>query len=787
MSHIFGAEDSSSDENDKFKLDNEYAKKYDVWRKKEELNRLKTKYGEDVFDEEEESSSSSDDEEGIEITKNVERDFFKTLACLKNKDPSIYKKDVTFFSKKETDVKVKKKEKDKPMFLKDYERNLILEKGGVLSDEEDENDRPRTPTYNEEQNHIKESFKNVMEDSDNENEEHWGGLFKQREKSKVEVTQEEEDYKQWLVGQKKSLDDEKMEKDLKPLKEYWNKPDLEDGEKFLRDYILNKKYLQTDDDNYVPTYDEIIHDSDKDLSNDEENIEKQDEFEHKYNFRYEEPDQEFIKRYPRTMENSLRKTDDRRKLKRQEVKERKKIEKEEKMQEVKKMQELKLKEIEEKLEKLKEITGNESLGFADADIDGDFDPEEHDRKMQVLFNDEFYNAPEDEQKPEFPDLDEELEIENWERYNGDNENANDYGPHCEDEDFNMDCDFDPQTSKSNNDDEQVQGRKKRKRKSKFAVAVSKPKPKYDPNDKKFEKYFEEYYKLDCEDIIGDTPCRFKYRQVAPNDFGLTTEEILLANERELNKWCSLKKAVQIRSDEVERYEQIAYQKKGQNINLKKKILPSLFVNTPEDNATNSIQKINDNDNNAINQSEEQNETMSKSNQDTAEKKTKKRKLSATEPAGEENKTSENRTESNQNTAEKKKTKKQKLSATEPSEKNKTSENRTEGDKNDAPTESKEVQKVSENKSNKKKKKKKKKKSILENQTDTSSDKALNSNTSNEKGANKVSGNKAFNKNKRKHGEGQEFGKRKKPKFSKEQNKSLSISDARLSAYGINPK
>uniref|UniRef100_A0A6P7G9J5 Protein KRI1 homolog n=1 Tax=Diabrotica virgifera virgifera TaxID=50390 RepID=A0A6P7G9J5_DIAVI len=341
----------------------------------------------------------------------------------------------------------------------------------------------------------------------------------------------------------------------------------------------------------------------------------------------------------------------------------------------------------------------------DADIDGDFDPEEHDRKMQVLFNDEFYNAPEDEQKPEFPDLDEELEIENWERYNGDNENANDYGLHCEDEDFNMDCDFDPQTSKSNNDNEQVQGRKKRKRKSKFAVAVSKPKPKYDPNDKKFEKYFEEYYKLDCEDIIGDTPCRFKYRQVAPNDFGLTTEEILLANERELNKWCSLKKAVQIRSDEVERYEQIAYQKKGQNINLKKKILPSLFVNTPEDNATNSIQKINDNDNNAIKHSEEQNETMSKSNQETAEKKTKKRKLSATEPAGEENKTSENRTESNQNTAEKKKTKKQKLSATEPSEKNKTSKNRTEGDKNDAPTESKEVQKVSENKSNKKKKKK----------------------------------------------------------------------------------
>lgn len=30
--------------------------------------------------------------------------------------------------------------------------------------------------------------------------------------------------------------------------------------------------------------------------------------------------------------------------------------------------------------------------------------------MQALFDDEFYRAPEDDQKPEFPDLDEELEI-----------------------------------------------------------------------------------------------------------------------------------------------------------------------------------------------------------------------------------------------------------------------------------------------------------------------------------------------------------------------------------------
>lgn len=48
--------------------------------------------------------------------------------------------------------------------------------------------------------------------------------------------------------------------------------------------------------------------------------------------------------------------------------------------------------------------------FQDDDIEGDFDPEAHDRRMQSLFNDEFYGGPEEEQKPEFPDIDEELEI-----------------------------------------------------------------------------------------------------------------------------------------------------------------------------------------------------------------------------------------------------------------------------------------------------------------------------------------------------------------------------------------
>merc|ERR1712059_151112 len=243
------------------------------------------------------------------------------------------------------------------------------------------------------------------------------------------------------------------------------------------------------------------------------------------------------------------------------VEERKKREKEQKKEEIKVLKSMKKKEIMDKLAQLKQITGNEDMVMDDEDIEGDFDPEKYDKRMQEIFNnyDENVEINPDEEKPTFSDIE------------------GDYG---EDEDFNMDCDFEENKKAKEQEEliENTKGRRKGRRKSKFAEAVetSTDKPVFDPSDKTFEEYVDEYYKLDCEDVIGDLPCRFKYRNVPANDFGLSVEELLGAKDSELNAWVSLRKTCQYRSEEEEKRDFHVYKNKSKNDDLKKKVLPTLF-------------------------------------------------------------------------------------------------------------------------------------------------------------------------------------------------------------------
>ncbi|XP_033636731.1 protein KRI1 homolog [Asterias rubens] len=604
---------SGSEDDLEFRINTKFAENYNKWRRKEEIQKLKDRYGENPEDDSS-SSSEEEDEDAEGLTSLVEKDFLKMLSYVKSKDPRIYNKEATFFHEESSEEssddsdedatstknkkkkqKVKKAKEDKPVFLKDYERKIITEKGGHYSDEEEDVEdrrdewfeRSASPTYVQEQDMIKKSFQKALlssgeDDSDDDT------LLKKKEKTKKEKKEEEEEYIQWMKGKKEQVEDVDQAQDaaeLDALRKYWTDPSLEEGEKFLRDFILNKGYKDQESDEETPA----IELDEADFSEEERLLETQDEFERKYNFRYEEPDAEFIKRYPRTMADSVRTKDNKRAVKRQERKERKGQEKEHKKEELKQLKNLKKQEIMEKLEKLRQVTGNDTVGIEDVDLEGDFNPEEHDKAMKKIFDEQYDMQEGEDTKPEF-------EHEDWEEENWDNWKGEDYGDEeyydengeeldYEDPDFNMDADYDPSLSKQDNKERQAalqqellessSKKKKKKKMSKFTEALKAKKPVFDPNDKTFEEYIEEFYRLDYEDMIDDLPCRFKYRKVVANDFGLSTQEILAAKERELNQWASLKKTCQYRTEEEEMKDVRLFAKKGKNEAKKQRVFLSL--------------------------------------------------------------------------------------------------------------------------------------------------------------------------------------------------------------------
>lgn len=78
-------------------------------------------------------------------------------------------------------------------------------------------------------------------DDDEEDADELGGLLQIRTKTKQEEKETEAEYRQWLKGQTEDIQDEETKAELKPLRDFWNDPGLDEGEKFLRDYFLNKR------------------------------------------------------------------------------------------------------------------------------------------------------------------------------------------------------------------------------------------------------------------------------------------------------------------------------------------------------------------------------------------------------------------------------------------------------------------------------------------------------------------------------------------------------------------
>ncbi|EPY54088.1 krr family protein [Schizosaccharomyces cryophilus OY26] len=542
-------DDNSSEEednSDSFKINEDFAKRFEHNKKREETQRLEEKYGKDLAkqnlsEDEDESSEESEDSEGELVTPEVDAAILKILAKIRKKDPEIYDNGQRFFDDTEKSIKTTVKEnKGRPMTLKDYHRQQLISGDVMEAMEEDEKPRSELPTHVEEQEQLRKetiqafhSSRDKEEENPDEHQEEEEkeeeNFLKKKEKSKDELEADEKAYEKFLLEHAETEDASKVLKDLS-TSYVKNRPEVlqgleneengfaEQDETFLANYMLNRGWRTSD--KRIPSYEEIVQEVDADNQFDE----TADNFETKYNFRYEEAGGAEIAAHPRDVPDSMRRKDDSRRLARERKRERREEEKRKRVEEVNRLRNLKQKDLEEKLNKVAEIAGTNDIDISELDLEGDFNPEEWEAKMAQIFNDKYYKDDSDK-KPEFED----------------------------------DIDVDDLAAPEDNNDSQVNGnvadlpsdpeavdepgsQKKTKRQSRKEAKNKK---------RKIEEYVDEKYGV--PEPVASSGSQFRYRQVAPETFGMDVLDILNASDSDLNKYVGLKKLMPYRTpDQIEK-------------------------------------------------------------------------------------------------------------------------------------------------------------------------------------------------------------------------------------------
>ncbi|KAF8510488.1 KRI1-like family C-terminal-domain-containing protein [Gautieria morchelliformis] len=573
------SEDGSEDI--KLTINEHFANAYAAKKEREELDKrlsklIKEKYGSDAeeeMSEEDSEDAESEDEDGEELTPAVDAAILRTLAKIKRKDPDIYDKDKGIFEQEQERTgqvalrsKPSARDNMKPLTIKQHALSSMLHAASHTPSPE-----PEAITHDQEQVKLRSetisAFHHAVDETADD------GLLVLREKTKDDVEREEEAYQEYLkreVGEDirdlVTIEDdsvatrvhdedggeagESVPKAKKKRKSRKGKEQEtpETDQEFLMNYILNRGWIDRSAKR-VPTYKDItqietvepeappvLDEAEQEGSlNDEDEFEDiVDRFESSYNFRFEEPDAAVIPKHPRNLPSIVRRQDTTRKEARERRKQRKEEELKSKKEEVRRMKALKMKELRRKLEQIGreggvEIDTEGRTCFVDFDLDGDWDPEKHDRQMAGLYDDE--ELEDDVEKPQWTDN---IDI-------GDILSTTAGGP---------------SESKS----------KKKKKKRKVdeadpdgvdvnAMDADVPgthEEEWDGTEemrkRKVQEYMDEVYGMDFNDMVGDMPTRFNYTAVAPQSYALTPAEIMLATDAELNEYMGIKRIAPYRKD-----------------------------------------------------------------------------------------------------------------------------------------------------------------------------------------------------------------------------------------------
>jgi protein KRI1 len=323
--------DSDSDDVEDIVINEKYAKSFVERERDRELHRAKH-LDLDSLDEE---SSESEDDDGELLSTKLELDVINTINSIRKKDPRIYDKQSKWFEDDEQEIVIGMNKKKR---FKDVIREQILETVDEMTEQKQSENNKKSDekqkklTYDEEQESIRKTF--------------------------LESLNQDDDHDDILVvksNNQSEFDEMRQKKISEALSEMTAliKLDADEMKKdeFLKNYITNKKWI---DRTSKITQQLLASDV---LEQEEEELDEVDRFESKYNFRFEELEQDEsmtgrtsvtayqVQGHSRNVEGSVRRIDESRKLQRESRQERKSKELRQKEAELMRLKNLKKQEV----------------------------------------------------------------------------------------------------------------------------------------------------------------------------------------------------------------------------------------------------------------------------------------------------------------------------------------------------------------------------------------------------------------------------------------------------------
>lgn len=526
------SDDESEEEDTKLTINKKYARQYQNIKQREELRQL------EQLDEDDDDSSEDEeeDEDGKLLTNSVNLQFLKTIKALKNKETTIYDPESRFFEDQDDESEENEGTQDtkrkQPKRFKDVLREQILDQMNEDDNIDSTGKEAKSKTssvsklaYDEQQQELRKAIlEKTRADASDDSDEEEDWMVMKRKQAPTHDPKEKEIQEEFEALEKISTSKGSAKDFVDPRGE------VQDGEQFLIDFIKKKKWIDRNEQ-------ALNGDNSDDEGSSLGDMDRADDFEAQYNFRFEQAAAETassgaslsIQTYARGQSmNTVRRPDTTRKDKRQLRKERKEAERKAKEEQLKRLKNAKRQEMNQKLAQVRAVLGSVDESAVDEAaimkmLDGDYDPEQFEKAMQDAYGDEFYEKDDTEWKTDL-DVREALQEDEdggvivgqddaeggmYDNYDGEEEDEDADGE---------EWDEDNEEYVGGDDREETEVERKVKLKMQ-----------------------EELYKLDYEDIVAGMPTRFKYREVEANDYGVTTQEILMARDSTLKQFVSLKK------------------------------------------------------------------------------------------------------------------------------------------------------------------------------------------------------------------------------------------------------